>query len=166
MTEDKYKVIGLFIEGKSASDIAKLPQIQTSYATLLRWEREFKEAVENNTLEQLVDMDKVLLAEITNELVMRQPEALQAAATTSALQINKLATAMELLQTDFISTAKALNAKIRSLSMSTENMEQLVSLTTALCNLQNAFFNKNMTQVNVQQNFGSSESKYSEFLND
>jgi hypothetical protein len=66
-------------------------------------------------------------------------------------------------------SAKLMLVKLKTLvhNVGPDDVQDLAVCTKILCDLQNAFFNKNSVQVNVQNNeFNSSESTYSEFLND
>ena len=140
--------------------------LDISYATALRWRREYMAAKEQGKLGELLDLDKLALTvtfEAAAGTAALQGEVLTPAIDTLAKGVNGL----QALQEQFQNTAVFLNQQIKSRAASVDHISELVELTTALCSLQNAFFNKNSTQVNVQNNFGGDNSKpYGNFLSD
>jgi hypothetical protein len=140
--------------------------LDVSYATVLRWRREYQAAKEQGKLGELLDLDKLAL-EMTFEVAAGNAtlsgEVLNPAIDDLAKNVNGL----QSLQTQFQNTAVFLNQQIKSRAASLDHTSELVELTTALCSLQNAFFNKNSTQVNVQNNYGGENTKpYGNFLSD
>lgn len=156
-----YQAISRIDNGEGKREVAE--ELGVSYGTVMRWYREYEHAKTNNTLDALLDMDKLILATAGQllESGVMVDEVEEGVAQVKA-KLNKL----EVLQEDFILTAQAINVQIRSRVMSAEHTSELVELADALCSLQNSFFNKNSTQVNVQNNYSGTESKYGGFLND
>lgn len=155
-----YQAISRVENGEDKKDVAE--DLDVSYGSVLRWHREYKEAKTAGTLEKLLDIDKLILAtagQLTESGVM--VEQIQEGVEQFKGKLSKL----ENLQEDFITTAAAANAQIKSRLLSIEHTSELLELTECLCTLQNAFFNKNTTQVNVQNNYDSG-SKYKGFLSD
>lgn len=140
--------------------------LSVSYATVLRWKREFNAAKEQGKLAELLDLDQLALTmtfEAAGGNIALPTEVVEPA-------IEKLAKGvfgLQSLQEQFQATAVFLNSQIKSRAASVEHTSELVELTAALCSLQNAFFNKNVTQVNVQNNIGGQPTgKYGSFLSD
>jgi hypothetical protein len=163
--QQKYKIVSLLLNGSAPKDIAE--ELDVPYSTVLRTNRELKESQDNNTMQEFLDMDAVLMGELMDAAVERTPEMLKDDMKSSLANLNEAKTGMEILSAELQITAKALVIKIKSLSMGIEHVSEIESLASALCQLQNAFFNKNQTQVNVQNNFGNEGSpKYGAFLSD
>lgn len=159
MTEnDKYKVISLLQNNVTPRDIVE--QVDVSYSMVLRLKREYENAKLNNTLDQLIDTDKLLLAKIDDELSSVANMKGSVAALTKGLD------GLERLSDELQKTALNINTRVNSLILSIETMSELEIAADILCKMQTAFLNKNMTQVNVQNNFGNDTPKYSQFLGD
>ena len=156
----KYKVISMLQQDLQPKEIAA--DLDVSYGTVLKLRREFEEAKANNTIDQLINMDKLVLTEVEDKL-NNLPQAQEA-----VLDLAKGLNGLEQLSEEFQNTANTINTRVRSLLMSIDHMSELEIATDILCKLQTAFVNKNMTQVNVQNNFGgdSSTPKYTQFLGD
>lgn len=140
--------------------------LDISYATALRWRREYQAAKDQGKLGELLDLDKLALT-VTFEAAAGNAalptEVLEPAIDNLAKGINGL----QSLQSQFQATAVFLNQQIKSRAASADHVSEIVDLTAALCSLQNAFFNKNSTQVNVQNNYGApGEKQYGNFLSD
>ena len=157
-----YQAISRIENGEDKRTVAE--DLDIGYATVIRWYKEYKDAKLNGTLDQLLDMDKLILATAGQLL---ESGAMQEQLDEGVERVSKGANALSKLQDDFVLTASAINAQIKSRLLSIEHTSELMELTECLVELQNAFFNKNMTQVNVQNNYDSqSGSKYGTFLND
>lgn len=156
----RYAAISRIENGEDKKVVAD--DLDVSYATVIRWYREFTSAKENGTLEQLFDLDSLLLA-TAGKLIEAGPLKDDVKKGIEAFK-GKVAT-LQVLQEDMIVTAQAVNAQIKSRLLSVEHISELYELTECLCALQNAFFNKPVTQVNVQNNYESG-SKYGGFLDD
>ncbi len=153
----KYKIISLIESGHEAKDIAD--DLDVSYSAVLRIRKEFKEAKLNGDVAKLVDVDKLLIQQAADQLAI--PEH-------NVEEVTKGLSGLEVLSNDLQATASALNNKIRTLVVQAEHPSELQVYADILCNLQTSFVNKNMTQVNVQNNFGGENqgSRYSQFLGD
>lgn len=160
--EKKYSVLARIDAGENKRDVAE--DAGVSYGTVLRWYKEYEQAKQQNTLDKLLDMDKLILA--TAEQVSKAPimvEELKGGVKDLSNRVKKL----ETLQVDLLATATALNTQIKSRALSMESTSELLLLVESLCQLQNAFFNKNAVQVNVQNNYsGDGERKYGGLLGD
>ena len=160
----KFKVISQLLNGDKPKEIEASVE-GSSYATILRWKRELEEAQAAGTVADLIDLDKAMFGEVLAGVAAKVPEVLAADVVDSLGVITKAKSVAEVLQLDFQTTAKVLNTRIKSLALSVENTGELDMLADSLCKLQNAFFNKNATQVNVQNNYETGPA-YSSFLGD
>jgi hypothetical protein len=152
----KYKVISLLQQDLEPKDIAD--DLGVSYGGVLKLRREFEQAKLNNTVDKLINMENVLLDEISARL----PDV-----SDAAKELTAKVTGLEQLSLDLQSTASSINTRARAMIMSVDSAVDLEVLTDILCKLQTAFVNKNLTQVNVQNNFGENGgAKYSNFLGD
>lgn len=154
--KQKYKVINLLELGHSPKDIAE--NLNVSVSTVYTIKRDLSEAKMNGTISQLVDAEKLLLEQVGEELSLR-PE--------DVAKVTKGVSGLEVLAEELQRTALQMNVRIRSLLLSVEHPSELETYANILCNLQTSFVNKNMTQVNIQNNIGSGDApKYSKFLGD
>lgn len=155
----KYKIISLLKADHSAKDIAS--DLDVSYGSVLKLRRDFEEARMNGTIDTLVNMDKLLIETAAGQLE-ELPNASKA-----AVDLTKGLEGLEQLSIDLQQSASLVNTRVRSLLMSIDHASELEILTDILCKLQTSFVNKNMTQVNVQNNFGNEGTpKYNQFLGD
>lgn len=139
-------------------------ELELSVNTVRRWKTEYLEHKRIGTLEQLMSMpdyldaihDMTKLLPVDEELIGDKPADLA-----------KAVDSLTMLQTEFHDTARYLNTRLRSLAMSASSTGELLDLVNGLSTLQNAFFNKNTTQVNVQNNYTApGQSPYGTFLSD
>lgn len=155
-----YRAVSRLEAGEDPQTVAKVLDI--SYSTVLRWNREYKAAKEQGHLDKLLDIDKLILATAAEGLGL-PAEVVQPAVkelTTGIKGLNQLQESLQM-------TALYLVQQIKSRAASIDHTSELTELTGALCELQNAFFNKNSTQVNVQNNFGNpNQSRYGNMLSD
>ena len=150
----KYKVISQLEAGLQPRDIAE--DTGASYSSVLRLKNQFEQAKLNGTVSQLIDSDKLLIEQVGEELSLNNID-----------KVTKGLDGLEQLSTEFQKTALALNTQVKSLLLSAEHPSELQVFADILCQLQTSFINKNMTQVNVQNNFGNSDApKYTKFLSD
>lgn len=164
--ELKYTVLSKLLSGESPSKItADIDEVP--YSTILRWKRELDEARLNGSIADLINLDSALVGELIQQVKDNSPAELSDAVESSLGEVRKMKNIGDALQEDLQRTASQFNTKIRTLALSTTSISELQSLTTILVELQTAFFNKNQTQVNVQNNYGSQgDSKYGAFLSD
>jgi hypothetical protein len=154
----KYKVISLLdaqVDAKSVAD-----ELGISYGVVLKLKREYETAIVEGTLDKLINTDVIALQRLAEELP-DDKDYIQAAASKLVTEVSSI----QRLQSNMTKTAEHINTRVLSLTMSAD-VGELKTLTEILCNLQVAFFNKNSTQVNVQNNFGNGVPKYSQFLGD
>lgn len=158
MTEDdKYRVIAALEDtDKPAREIAD--DLDVSYGAVLKLKREYDTAKVNNTIDQLIDVDRLLLVK-AGQQIDKLPNVDKAVTNlTQGLD------GLDRLSNELQKTAIALNQKVNSLMLSVTDLAELELASNILCALQTAFLNKQQTQVNIQNNMGTPQ--YSQFLGD
>ena len=167
MPQVKYNVVSKLINGVTPKEISL--ELEVPYTKVLRIKREYEAAVDSNTVSAFIDMDKVMMDDLLAKAADEVPAELQAEAKEVVAGLKATKTALDALSDDMLITAKTITTRIKSLVASVEHVSELEGLTSSLCDLQNAFFNSNKTQVNVQNNYGdagSTQSTYGEYLSD
>lgn len=154
--ELKYKVISLLQQPDLTAHMIS-EELDLTYGSVLRVEKEFKQAKLNGTLNELLDSDEAVLASVAANLDIDQ------ASLTKGLE------GLDRLNVDLQVTASQLNTRVRSLIMSVDHLSDLKVAAEIICQLNTAFVNPNKTQVNVQNNFGeqnAQSSRYAGYLSD
>ncbi len=161
----KYRIVSRLLNGELAHDIAKSEE--TSYAIVMRHKRELKLAQENDSLHELLNIDKALLNDLLETIKAKVPTELKDLADDVIDGITRSANTLEVLSIELQLTAQAINKRIRSTVLVAQHASDIDSLTESLCKLQNAFFNKSTTQVNVQNNYDSAGNhRFTDFTGD
>jgi uncharacterized Ntn-hydrolase superfamily protein len=163
MPQLKYQIVSRLLNGETPKAISE--EFDVPYTKVLRLQRELKEAQLNNTVQEFIDIDAAMMEELVDAVKASTPPGLAEAVDKSMAVLVATKSIMDVLSEDFIMTAKALSMRIRQSAANTEQVSELDVLSDALCKLQVAFFNKNQTQVNVQNNYGQ-EPQYGAFLDD
>ena len=153
----KYKVMSLLQQHIPPKDIAE--DMDVSYGAVLKLRRQFDEAKTNGTIDKLLS-SKDLVLDIAEEVLSVIP------VEESVAELTKGLTGIEHLNEQFQKTAIILDTKVREMLISVTELHELETATEILCKLQTAFINKQMTQVNVQNNYGEGTPKYNQFLGD
>lgn len=135
-----------------------------SYATVLRLKRDFETAVANNTLDQLLDFNEAARLKLMEQVIESTPESLRAATAAALKDTAKSLDMADALKVNLQASANKLCERLNMIMGRAETASDLLIAAEALSMLQNAFFNKNMTQVNVQNNYG--HQAYDGFLSD
>ena len=157
-SEEYYKAVALLAQDVSPADVAE--QLRLSQSTVIRWNSEYRKAKEDGSLNKLLDLDELTIhtaATILDVPVMAEAKAL--AKVNSA----------QMLEQTVQTTATNLVTRINSMAAGASGSDELCMLVDALCKLQSAFFNKAITQVNVQNNLNGvpgGQGAYSRFLKD
>lgn len=164
--QTKFEIITRLLNGENASDLSASTGV--SYPTILRYKRELKEAQENDSVEKLVGLEKSVLTELIGEVKKKAESTMLMPIVEDMLEKVEInASTLVNLQDEFKHTASVLNTRIRLATAVVTHVSELEVLTDALCKLQNAFFNKNTTQVNVQNNYDATGNhRYANFLGD
>lgn len=157
--QQKYHVISRLQNHEPAKEIAE--ELDISYGAVLKLRRDYEQAKANGAVDTLVNMDNVIIKEVTTKLADRGISEEAVEEFTEKLQgLDHLSTALQ-------QTAQNINQRANSLLLSVEHVSELEIITDILCKLQTSFINKNMTQVNVQNNYSDNTTpKYNQFLGD
>ena len=164
---EKYKIVGMLLNdpARDLKSIAK--ELDVSYGKVVRYNRELKEAQDNQTLNEFIDMDDAVFRDLVANAKSQAPATLEGEITESLDRLSEAKTGLDILSTELQSTARQLNVRIRMFSHKVEHVSELDALADALCKLQNAFFNKQSTTVNIQNNLSSAGGQpYGAFLSD
>ncbi len=157
--QQKYKVISRLQNEESPKDIAE--DLDISYSSILKLRREYDQAKLNGSIDSLVNMDNVVLHSVTEALAEKGISNEDISDFKDKLQ------GLEHLSSTLQQTALNINQRANSLLLSVEHVSELEIITDILCKLQTSFINKNMTQVNVQNNYSDNTTpKYNQFLGD
>ena len=160
-----YKIYAAFAGGATAREVSDGQDI--SYATALRYKTQYDQALSNGNLDALIDLSKVAREQLAAQLVANTPEGLRSGIKDALGGVLTSLDMADTLKTNLQASANQIAERINILLRKTETPSELLVLSEALCNLQNAFFNKNMTQVNVQNNYGGGEdTRYKGLLDD
>lgn len=151
-----YGAVSLLAQGISPTEVAE--EMNISPSKVIRWNTEYNKAKDNGTLDKLLDMDELVIR--TAAAITDVPVGDEAKALAKVQGIQRLESATQ-------NTALNLVTRINTMAMGVAGSEELVILVDALCKLQTAFFNKNVTQVNVQNNLSAGNGgAYRSFLSD
>ena len=159
--DNKQVALIRLINGDEAKEIAS--DLDVSYGTVIRWKNELTKAQMNDKVNQLLAIDQAVLEDMASTAMTDVPDSLLPSVQESAGELVTSVVGLQHLEANLQTTANAINAKIRSMTYAAESVGDITELTVAICALQSAFFGKG-TQVNIQNNIGSSE--YAEFLGD
>jgi hypothetical protein len=132
-------------------------ELDITYGSVLRVEKEFNEARVNGTLETLIDVDDMVMQSAATVLDVDQ------------VTLTKGLKGLDKLSQDFQVTASQINTRVRSLIMSCDHLSELETAADIICSLNTAFVNSNSTAVNIQNNFGgenNAASRYAGYLSD
>jgi len=160
--ELKLRALGLMSTGAEPKDLVN--ELDVAYPTLLKWRRELKESIETGSITSLIDVDAVLVKEtvenLKKSLTDLAPE--QAIAIEGELEpLTKGVDGYQKLSVKLQTVALNLATKIGDMADETENLSStdIETLVASLAKLQEAFFNKNGTYIQVLQNNGSGGSE-------
>ncbi len=160
----RYHALYYLAESMPPRQVADMVGI--SYSTALRYKKEYDDALEANTIKELLDFPAAVLEEFAQMIKADAPVTIDGETQAIVDGVK----GMQVLQDDFQLTATLLSRRVRTLVMSVETPDDLLTLTECLAKLQNAFFNSNTVQIAVQQNnVGSAPDQrknYGAFLND
>lgn len=151
-TEEQLKagiVNELQLEQRTAKEIADL--FDVPYSKVIRIQGQYKAAVANNTVNEFLNTERLVLDRAT-ELLSSELPSIQEEIAEAKSQLSKKLTIMEQLNDDLAVTAQIANNKLRTFIAGADTAGELSTLVDSLCTLRNSFFNKNITQVNIQNN--------------
>lgn len=134
-----------------------------SYSRVLKWRRELKEAEETGTVNKLLQIDKIVLQRVADEVekeiqqlnIVEDEPINEEIAVEIEGEVEKAVDSikgLQLLDTSLQQAAILIIDKIKEKTIFVEETKDLYTLTEALAKLQNAFFNKPQTNVNILNN--------------
>lgn len=162
--DQKFLILADLANGFTPTEIATNQKV--SYATVLRYKAEFEKAKANNELGKILDLSAVARKQLADQVISQAPEALQSAVEGEIKSLLASTDMSDILKINLQASANKIADRINVLINQAQNSSEVLVLAEALCDLQNAFFNKNQTQVNVQNNYGAEASKYGTLLSD
>ena len=176
MDEAKLKLLGLIStmeQGEALDFVALAKELCQPETTVRRWVKALLKEKEDGKILHMVDIERVLLdrvtAELKEEVVVAEealhtlrinpitnvievvkPDAVTNRAATRLDSFRNGVTGLQLLREDLQESAGNITGKIAMLLEEPElNSKDLLNLTSSLTAIQNAFFNKPTTTVNV-----------------
>ena len=162
--ELKLKAMGLISDDVPLREITEL--LKVSYPTLLRWKKELSKAIEEKTLTDLIKVDETVVHEVAEKIAEdlialdpTQSEAIEG----ELLDVTKGVDGYQKLSVELQAVASKLAKKISAQADQGGGAMELESLVSSLARLQEAFFNKNTTQIAVfggDKGSGTSVSKF------
>ena len=182
MTDKKFKLMGLIAaveEGGSLDSKALAEELGEKPATIKRWVTEIRKKQKEGAVLDLMDLDEILLSKLSEELKEEVEEM-----ELNLVDINPVTGAIEVKQSNITPQTKEAEEKIENFKKGVEGLKalstelqgvagktlisistaldkdnvdprDLQSLAAALTSIQNAFFNKPTTNVNVLKVDGS-----------
>lgn len=163
MDNEKYRIIAALESGESPDIIAA--QLNIDKAKVLRTKIQYDKAIISGTLDELVDVDELVLINAMRESQNQMPTLTDEIREVAA-GMSKGADRLRKLDDELITTALFINTRIRSMAATVTSINEIEGATAALCRLRESFFNKNVTQVNIQNNLGPGQGAYGDWLND
>lgn len=128
-------------------------RMEIPYSKVIRIQAQYKEAIINNTVTEFLQSERLVMDRAAELLASELPTIAQEVAEAKA-GLDKKLSMMEQLNDDLALTAQIANNKLRVFIAGADTAGELSTLVDSLCTLRNAFFNKNITQVNIQNNTG------------
>lgn len=164
MTNERYQIIASLEAGETPEEIAG--RLNLAKAKVLRIKIAYDKAIIEGTLESLVDVNELVLLNALQESREQVP-TMSSAIDEVGNQMSEGIDRLRRLDDQLIATATFANTRIRSLMATANTAAELETGVASLCKLREAFFNKNLTQVNIQNNLSNSgAAAYGDFLSD
>lgn len=121
---------------------------------ITRIKAKYEEAVKNNTVDKLLQLDQVLLNTASAQL-KAELTSFDASIDAVAKQVKDSSVLLSNLDADLINTAHVANNKLRVFISSADTAGELSVLIDSLAALRNSFFNRPTTTVAIQNNMGA-----------
>lgn len=147
------RVINELQLGTSIPDIAAKLNIATVKVTRIK--NKYDDAVKNNTVNELLKLDQVLL-NTASEQLRSELTSFDEAIDGLKGKVKDSSELLANLDADLVNTAHIANNKLRVFIAGAESAGELGMLIDSLAVLRNSFFNKNVTNVAIQNNMGAS----------
>ena len=148
--ELKLKALGLINSGEPLHDISE--QLDVTYPTLLKWKRDLAIGIKEKNLTSLIDIDETVVHEVADkiaaELIALDPSQSESI-EGELLSVTTGIDGYQALSCELQRVAGKLAKKISAFSDNVTEVQELESLVTSLSKLQEAFFNKNQTNIAV-----------------
>jgi hypothetical protein len=164
LDHEHYQIIASLEAGEFPDDIAA--RLNVTKVKVLRTKSRYDKAILEGTLDQLVDIDRLVLTNAGVAAKQQMPsvgEAVDGVVSQMSDGLDRL----RKLDDQLIATALFANTRIRTMMSTAEYTTDLETLVNSLCRLRESFFNKNVTQVNIQNNLSNSgAAAYGDFLSD
>jgi hypothetical protein len=148
--ELKLKAFGMIADGMELKEIGA--ELTVPYPKLLEWRKELEEGIENKQLHNLIDIDATLVHEVAEKIAEdlialdpSQAEAIEGELLGTVEKVDGYNRLSDKLQ----QVALTLAGKINAAALDNPGADQIESLVTSLAKLQEAFFNKNQTNIAV-----------------
>lgn len=147
--EIKLQALGRIKEGIPLKTI--MADLEVSYPKLLKWRKELQQAEEAGTVLSLLQADRIVVEQIADQVkhdledLGADPEAIEGELADVVKGIDNY----QLLNANTQKAALALVTKINTLAILAADASDVAKLVTSLSELQNAFFNRNVTNVAV-----------------
>ena len=165
MDNVRYQIIAGLEAGESPDMIAA--KLDIPKTKVLRIKIAYDKAIIDGTLDQMVDVDGLVLANVLAES-RKQVPSLKENIDEVGKAVSDGLERLRALDEQLISTAMFATTRIRTGLATCNTSNEAADFVNSLCKLREAFFNKNVTQVNIQNNVVGSEgnSTYGEWLSD
>ena len=164
LTDNDYQIIASLEAGETPDDISRMTGL--SKARIVRLKVKYDKAIIDGTVDQMLDADK-LIAINAIRLSKEQFPMLENAIDKVETEMKSGIERLTRLDDQLIATALFANTRLRSLMATANNDGEMLNLISSLCKLREAFFNKNLTQVNIQNNLpGNTGGMVGDFLSD
>jgi hypothetical protein len=156
----KMEIYGALANGRTVKEIQA--DYDISYASALRLSNQFKAAVDEGTVDKLIDMDTAIWQQIKDTVTA--PDELIEKANGTLDQLSKDVQGLQRLDIELQNTASAVNRRLFNMVQSAKQPSELETITACLCRIRDSFFNQKGVQVNIQNNVGGEA--YGDLLND
>lgn len=156
----KMEIYGALANGRTVKEIQA--DYDISYASALRLSNQFKTAVDEGTVDKLIDMDTAIWQQVKDTVTA--PDELIERANDTLDQLSKDVQGLQRLDIELQNTASAVNRRLFNMIQSAKQPSELETITSCLCRIRDAFFNQKGVQVNIQNNVGGEA--YGDLLND
>lgn len=164
MQELDYKIIASLEAQEHVEDIAA--RLGVNKSKVLRVKIKYDKAIIAGTLDELVDVNQLVMHNAVNASKEQIP-TLKESISNLGQDIKDSSERLAKLDEELMSTALFVNTRIRSLISTSQEVSEIEGLVNSVCKLRDTFFNKNVTQVNIQNNLSNSgAAAYGDWLSD
>lgn len=162
MEQSQLLIIASLEAGESTDEIAA--RLELPISKVLRVKNQYDKAIMDGTLDQLVDVNELVLAQ-AGQLAKDKVPTLSDSIDTVTKEASEGLDRLRKLDDQLIATAVYATNRIRMTIATAQTHVEIADMVASLCRLRESFFNKNVTQVNIQNNLSNSQA-YGDWLND